>query len=68
MKIKIYQAVCSNPQEKCWWTVNGGWCDSYDEAVRIANRHVGISKLGGKIERVDEDEVDSDDFYSPRSY
>lgn len=55
-----YIAVCS-PKEQtkktCWWTCNGGWSNSPEGARMIANNHVGIKDLGGKIERIDERKV-----------
>lgn len=58
--VKKYIAVCSphkDSKDKCWWTCNGGWQYSPEGARAVANQHVGISKLGGQIERIDESEV-----------
>lgn len=68
MKIKVYEPVCSTKNGKSWFTVNGAICEDRDEAIRRANRHTSVKDGNGKIERVDEHEVDEHEWNNPRIY
>lgn len=68
MKITVYQPVCSAKGDKKWFTVNGAISPDREEAIRLANNHACFKYGIGKIERIDEYQVDEYDWYNPKTY
>lgn len=67
-KITLYEPVCSSKSEKSWFTVNGAIDPDRDRAISKAMKHAGVRDGAGKVERVDEHQVDEDEYYKPSRY
>lgn len=51
-----------------WSTVNGGHDPDRDEAIRKSSRHTAVTSGECEIKRIDEQEVDEAEYYSPKPY
>lgn len=69
--IKIYEPVLKptpKSTSKDWFTVCGARSEDREEAIRLVKQHCSFKDGRSEIGRVDEFEVDAEEYYRHRIY